>query len=320
MEHRRRRPREAGAGPRPRRPPPRGVRRWKGSCTAARASGTRASRCPGGTSVSSGAPTGCRCGRTPRCSPSPGWTPPTGRVRPTRTPARWPSGSPRCWACRAGAVASGVRGPVRGAGRPRADAARQASGRPPGGRPRGARPTGARPGGPARRRRHRAHRLGAAAGHRRGEDQPAVALPPRPAGADPGHERGRAAAAAGLDLVDRPRGDRPAVVPRGRPAAGAEGAERGGGRPRGCAHDGAGLRGPGRARARVPAADRAAGGLRRPAAPDRGVRAQGGPAGGARGLRPAAGPAADQPHRHPPTPVSSRSTCSRPGPGPSSAT
>ena len=167
----------------------------------------------------------------------------------------------------------------------------------------------------------RADRLGAADRDLGGRlDQPAVAVPPRPPGAHRRHERRRPAAAAGRDLVDRPRVRRRAVVPRGRTAAGGQGADRDGLRPRGGADHGAGVRGAGRARARVPA--------RRPS----GSRTTPTCSGSSRS-RPASSPSrwssrATARRRtrgspsswSPRTPVSSRSTCSRPGAGPSSAT
>ena len=161
-----------------------------------------------------------------------------------------------------GAAARGVRGPAPGARRRGPQAGGRATGR--------ARP-GCRRGRQARRDHHGADRLGAADCDLGGRlDQPAVELPPRTSGAHRRHERRRPAAAARCDLVDRPRVRRRAVVPRGRTAARGQGADRDGLRPRGGADHGAGLRGPGRSRPRVPAPDRAARGLRRPAPARRG--------------------------------------------------
>ncbi len=90
--------------------------------------------------------------------------------------------------------------------------------------------------------------------------------------------------------------------------------------PEGGRHDGAGLRGARRPRARVPPADRPARRLRRPAPPGRGRGPQDRLPGRDRGLRPAARPAPDPARRHPRPRASSRSTCSRRRAGPSSAT
>ena len=214
----------------------------------------------------------------------------SGRGRPGRGRRRRGAGPPGHPAPRpaARAAAPGLRGPARRARRRGAQPGRRAAPTSARGRRRG-----------ARRRRHRAARLGAAARHRRGRlDEPRLAVPPRPPGADAGHVAGRAAAAAGLDLVGGPGVRRRAVVPRGRPAAAPDRPPGPARRPRGRPDHRADLRGPRRPRARLPAADRAARGLRRPAPAGRGRHPPARLPGRARGLRPAAGPAADPARRH----------------------
>ena len=149
-----------------------------------------------------------------------------------------------------------------------------------------------------------------------------MAVPPRPAGADAGHQRGRPAAAAGLDRVGGPgatpasrRTSRPGrrcdpSVPHGRRSSTRRSA------PTTAlafeARDG-------HVHVFLPPTERLedyADLLKLVEVAAREARR----AGRARGLRPAAGPAADPARRSPPTPASSRSTCSRRRAGPSSAT
>ena len=223
----------------------RDVRRAAGSCTAARASGTRASRCPAGTSRSSGAPTACRSGRTRRCFADP-WGEADDPDGAAERRGAGPRGHP-VLGLPEEQLLPGLRGPVRGARR------------------RGPRPEGARPASRRPRRRGRCRQA-----RRASPSRPAGCCrspPPRRAGParawrfrrgrlvlTPRHERGRAAAAAGLDRVGGPGARRRAVVPRGRTAAASPSVpavtvvD-----PEGAPHHRAGVRGARRPRARVPA-------------------------------------------------------------------
>ena len=81
VDHRRRRPAQAGAGLRAGRAAEAGVGAAAGWCSAARASGIRENRCRAGRSGCTGGPTASRCGPTTRCSPT--------RGRPSRRRSRW---------------------------------------------------------------------------------------------------------------------------------------------------------------------------------------------------------------------------------------
>ena len=161
------------------------------------------------------------------------------------------------------APASRLRRPLRGARRGVPRTGRAASGR---------RRPGRRRRRGARSRRDHGGRVGAAADHRGGVDQPGVELPPRPPGAHPRLERGRTAPAAGLDLVGGPGAPGRAVVPRSRTAAEPQIPHCHGRRPQGCPHHGARIRGSRRSCARLPPADHDARGVLRPAGGHRGGR------------------------------------------------
>ena len=109
-------------------------------------------------------------------------------------------------------------------------------------------------------------RLGAAARHRRGVDQPGLAAPPRPAGA---HRAAPARSGCGCRWTRSPGRTRSSPASRRTSRPGRRSTRmvphRRGRRPRGAPDHRAGRRGPRRPRARLPAADRAARGLRRPA-------------------------------------------------------
>ncbi len=141
--------------------------------------------------------TGDRWSRTAARRPSRDHRRPRSARPPRRRPPRPPGGT----------ADPGLRGPVRGTGRPRAAARRRSA--------RGSRRRVARPDRQARRRRRGAHRLGTAAHHRRGGlDQPGLEVQARTVGPHARHERGRSPAAARRDRVGRPGGARAAVVPR----------------------------------------------------------------------------------------------------------
>ena len=254
------RPRRAAA----RRPTPRAA-----SSTAARASGTPASRCPRWNIALQWRTDGVPLWQDPALFADP-WDD-AGPARRRRGPRRGAEALARRVTAALGLPAEqllrGVRGPVRRARR-RGPAARRCAARdrrrPTGCRRRassshGSTPTSTAPTGwvlplvtgeewtsPAWRFRRGRLVLGA------------------------GHQRRRACGCRWTRSPGRTPSRRRAVLPRGRPAAGPVGADRRRSSTRRSAHHRAGLRGARRPRPRLPAADRAARGLRRPAPAGRG--------------------------------------------------